>query len=99
CAVPTIAILAGDGIGPEVTGAAREVLQTLRGDLEIAEAAVGAAAMRSGRPALPLESLELCRRSDAVLFGAVGSPEYDGKPLEERPEGALLALRSQLQLY
>ena len=79
--------------------AAVQVLQVVRPDLECIEALVGAAALAVGLPALPPATRELCDRSAAILFGAVGLPEYDGKPLEERPEYALFLLRRDYELY
>jgi len=96
---PTIAVLPGDGIGPEVTRAAMRVLRLVRPDIEPMEAVVGAQALRAGKPALPHEALELCERSAAILFGAVGLPEYEGKPLAERPEYALFILRRDFELF
>ena len=97
--MPTVAVLPGDGIGPEVTRAAVRVLQAVRGDLECVEAEVGGAALRKGCPALPDEARALCERSAGILFGAVGLPEYDGKPLPERPEYALFLLRRDFELF
>ena len=97
--MPTIAVLPGDGIGPEVTRAAVQVLQAVRPDLECVEAEVGGAALRAGKPALSDDVLALCERSAAILFGAVGLPEYDGKPLPERPEYALFVLRRDFELF
>jgi len=82
-----------------VTGAALRVLQKVRPDLECVESAVGGAALRAGKPALPEETRALCDRADAILFGSVGLPEYDGKPLGERPEYALFLLRRDYELY
>jgi len=82
-----------------VTGAAVRVLQKIRPDAEYVEAGVGGAALRAGKPALPEETRALCDRSDAVLFGSVGLPEYDGKPLDGRPEYALFLLRRDYELY
>jgi 3-isopropylmalate dehydrogenase len=96
---PTIAVLPGDGIGPEVTRAAARVLSIVRPDIECTEVTVGAEALRAGRPALPEDALQLCRRSAAILFGAVGLPEYEGKPLAERPEYALFILRRDFELF
>ncbi|HRF58445.1 MAG TPA: 3-isopropylmalate dehydrogenase [Fimbriimonadaceae bacterium] len=96
-----IAVLAGDGIGPEVTAEAVRVLKGVRDDLEFEEALVGGAAYDAvGRP-LPDATLALCRASDAVLLGAVGGPKWDHvEPAELRPEvGALLPLRAELNLY
>ena len=96
-----IAVLAGDGIGPEVISQAVRVLKELRSDFEFEEALVGGAAYDDGRHPLPSSTLDLCRASDAVLLGAVGGPKYDKiQPPELRPEvGALLPLRSELNLY
>src|SRR5216684_4508978 len=95
----TIAVLPGDGIGPEITRAGLAVLRHVRPDLECHEVLVGGAAMAAGKPALPDETRTLCDRNAAILFGSVGLPEYEGKPLPERPEYALLQLRSDYELY
>lgn len=97
--MPTIAVLPGDGIGPEVTRAAVRVLRAVRPDVECAETPVGAAALQAGKPALPDDARTLCERSAGILFGAVGLPEYEGKPLPERPEYALFLLRRDFELY
>jgi 3-isopropylmalate dehydrogenase len=100
--MPTqIAVLAGDGIGPEVTAEAVKVLSAVKPSLEFTEALVGGAAYDATGHPLPPETLRLCRESEAVLFGAVGGPKWDQvQPAELRPEaGALLALRSELNLY
>lgn len=67
--------------------------------MECVEAPVGGAALAAGLPALPPRTRELCDRSDAILFGSVGLPEYEGKPLPERPEFALFLLRRDYELY
>jgi len=95
----TVAVLPGDGIGPEVTRAAARVLSAVRPDLECVEALVGAAALSKGLPPLPPETRSLCDRSVAILFGSVGLPQYDGRPLKERPEYALFLLRRDYELY
>jgi 3-isopropylmalate dehydrogenase len=82
-----------------VTGAAVRVLQKVRPDVECVQADVGGAALRASKPALPEETRALCDRCDAILFGSVGLPEYDGKPLVERPEYALFLLRRDYELY
>jgi len=92
-------VLPGDGIGPEVTRSAATVLGRVRPDVECTEAAVGGAALARGLPALPPETRALCDASDAILFGSVGLPEYEGKPLPERPEYALFLLRRDYKLY
>ena len=94
-----IALLGGDGIGPEVVAEARRVLDALDLDLTFEEAPVGGAAYSAvGRP-LPTETLELARRADAVLFGAVGDPRFDGLERRSRPEAAILGLRRELGLF
>jgi 3-isopropylmalate dehydrogenase len=96
-----IAVLAGDGIGPEVTAEAVKVLRATGVDLSFEEALVGGAAYDDGGHPLPKSTLELCHSSDAILFGAVGGPKWDHiQPAELRPEiGSLLALRGELNLY
>ena len=95
----TIAVLTGDGIGPEVTRAAVRVVHAVRPDLQCEETPVGGAALAAGLPALPDAARALCERSAGILFGAVGLPAYDGKPLPERPEYALFLLRRDYELY
>jgi len=95
----TVAVLPGDGIGPEVTHVAAALLQRVRPDIECIEGVVGAAALESGDSALPAATRELCERSAAILFGSVGLPQYDGKPLPQRPEYALFVLRRDYELY
>jgi 3-isopropylmalate dehydrogenase len=95
-----IAVLAGDGIGPEVTAEALRVLAALDlSGIELAEADVGGVAYkRHGRP-LPPHTLELARGADAILFGAVGDPDCDHLERALRPEQAILGLRSELGLF
>lgn len=94
-----VAVLAGDGIGPEVTGEAVRVLGALGLDLSFEAAPVGGAAYQAtGRP-LPPETLDLAMRADAVLFGAVGDPQYDALERRLRPEAAILGLRRELGLF
>ena len=94
-----IAILPGDGIGPEVTLAARRVLEALGLDLRFKEAPVGGAAYRAAGHPLPPETLALAERADAILFGAVGDPAFDGLERALRPEQAILGLRRALGLF
>jgi 3-isopropylmalate dehydrogenase len=99
----TIAVLPGDGVGPEVTRAAIELLgdcaAAFEHDFEFRELAFGGAAIdRFGTP-LPEETLVGCRSSDAILLGAIGGPKWDSLPLGRRPEAGLLGLRKQLDLY
>jgi len=95
-----IALLAGDGIGPEIMAEARRVLDTLAlPGLVLFEGDVGGAAYkRHGHP-LPEETLDMARASDAVLFGAVGDPACDNLERHLRPEQAVLELRSALGLF
>jgi 3-isopropylmalate dehydrogenase len=101
----TIAVLAGDGIGPEIIAQAVRVLKAVGAkfntEFVFEEALVGGIAYdETGHP-LPPSTLELCRRADAILFGAVGGPKWDTvQPPSLRPElGALLPLRKELGLY
>ena len=99
-----IAVLPGDGIGPEVMEQAVRVLKrtaSVHGlDLEYEWADVGGAAIDSQGKALPESTLNLCRQSDAVLFGSVGGPKWENLPPDEQPErGALLPLRKYFGLY
>jgi len=93
--------LAGDGIGPEVTAQAVRVLEAVSDQFVFESALVGGIAYDDGGHPLPAATLDLCKASDAVLFGAVGGPKYDKiQPPQLRPEvGALLPLRSELNLY
>jgi 3-isopropylmalate dehydrogenase len=95
-----IAVLPGDGIGPEVTAQAVRVLEALeiRG-LEMSQALVGGAAYKASGHPLPSETLELARQADAVLFGAVGDPDCDALERHLRPEQAILGLRQELTLF
>lgn len=99
-----IAVLPGDGIGPEIISQAIRVLDRIAErynmHLEYYQALVGGAAYDATGHPLPAETLELCRQSDAVLFGAVGGPKRDNLPPALRPEaGALLPLRKELGLF
>ncbi|MEA2382628.1 MAG: 3-isopropylmalate dehydrogenase [Solirubrobacteraceae bacterium] len=95
-----IVTLPGDGIGPEVTAAAIEVLTALRDDLEFEEHLVGGASIDAHGTALTDEVLQACRASDAVFLGAVGGPKWDTTdPDKPRPEQGLLNLRRELELY
>lgn len=99
-----IAVLAGDGIGPEVVNESLKVLKTVSKiydiQFELKEAPVGARAIfETGNP-LPDETLDVCKNSDAVLFGAIGDPSFDNNPdAKVRPEQGLLRLRAELGLY
>lgn len=99
--MPKIAVLPGDGIGPEVVTQAVRVLQSVAPSLEFEEALVGGAAYDATGEPLPVRTLELCKSSDAILLGAVGGPKWDAvQPAFKRPEvGALLPLRAELNLF
>ena len=97
--MPLIALLPGDGIGPEVIAQARRVLDIVAPTLAYEEAPVGGAAYRAAGHPLPPATLDLARRSDAILFGAVGDPSCDGLERALRPEQAILGLRSKLGLF
>jgi 3-isopropylmalate dehydrogenase len=97
-----IAVLPGDGIGPEVVAQAVRVLREV-GDrfghrFELREAPFGGCAIDASGAPLPQETLALCREADGVLLGAVGGPKWD-PPAKPRPEEGLLALRKELGLY
>jgi len=97
--VPTIAVLPGDGIGPEVTVVAEDVLRTVRPDCAYVRGEVGAAPLEAIGTAYPDATHALCERSDAILFGAVGHPKYDAAPPDRRPEYAILQLRKRFELF
>lgn len=97
--MPLIAVLPGDGIGPEVTAQARRVLHALDLGLTFEEAPVGGAAYFSDGHPLPAHTLDLARRADALLFGAVGDPRCDNLERHLRPEQAILGLRKELELF
>lgn len=99
--MPTVAVLPGDGIGPEIVAEAVSVLRLVAPDVVTEEALVGGCAYDATGHPLPAATLELCKRSDAVLLGAVGGPKWDSIPDPDlRPErGALLPLRKHLGLY
>jgi 3-isopropylmalate dehydrogenase len=94
-----IAVLPGDGIGPEIIEQAVRVLRALKLPLEIEQAPVGGAAYDLHGHPLPPATLELAQKSNAVLFGAVGDWKYDKLPREHRPEQAILGLRKSLGLF
>ena len=99
-----IAVIPGDGIGPEVTGQAKKALNAIANVYDhtfiYKEALMGACAIdKTGNP-LPEETLKLCKASDAILFGAIGDPKYDNDPTAKvRPEQGLLKLRKELGLF
>jgi 3-isopropylmalate dehydrogenase len=96
---PTIAVLPGDGIGPEVTAAAMHVLGAV-GEFDFVRHPIGGASIDEHGTALTDEVLEACRSADAVLLGAVGGPRWESTdPGAPRPEQGLLGLRQGLGLY
>ena len=97
-----IAVLAGDGIGPEITEQAQRVLVALASDglkIEMESAPVGGAGYDASGDPLPAATLKVAERADAILFGAVGGPKWDGLPRAHRPEQGLLRLRKHFDLF
>jgi len=98
-----IAVIKGDGIGPEVVDSAVEVLQSIgkkyNHTFEFEEVLAGGIAYDAYGTTLPEKTLEVANNSDAVLLGAVGGPKWDDLPGDQRPEAALLGLRKGLGLY
>lgn len=99
-----IAVLPGDGIGPEIVEQAMKAVKAICDkfghELNYEEAVVGASAIDAVGNPYPDDTHELCMQSDAVLFGAIGSPKYDNDPSAKvRPEQGLLAMRKKLGLY
>jgi 3-isopropylmalate dehydrogenase len=96
---PNIVVLSGDGIGPEIVGAARQVLDSL-GEFSYDERLMGGCSIDAHGTALTDEVLEACKAADAVLLGAVGGPKWDTtNPDDPRPEQGLLGLRKGMGLY
>lgn len=94
-----IALLAGDGIGPEVIAVARCVLEALSLPIYWSEGLVGGAAYKATGHPLPPETLAVAKAADAILFGAVGDPTCDALERHLRPEQAILGLRKELGLF
>jgi 3-isopropylmalate dehydrogenase len=99
-----VAVLAGDGIGPEVMAEAIKVLEAVQKKFDLSlrfvAAAVGGAAIDQHGEALPAATLQLCEQSDAILFGSVGGPQWESLPPERQPERAsLLPLRKHFDLF
>jgi 3-isopropylmalate dehydrogenase len=97
-----IAVLAGDGIGPEIVAQALKVLRALAADglrIELDEAPFGGAGFDASGDPLPARTLELAKTADAVLCGAVGGPKYDALPRAQRPEQGILRIRKELGLF
>lgn len=98
-----ITLLSGDGIGPEVLAAGKDVLETIAQKFghtfEMQEFLIGGCAIDAQGTALPEDTLRACQRSDAVLLGAVGGPKWDDPTAPVRPEQGLLGLRKELGLF
>ena len=97
-----IAVLPGDGIGPEIVRQAVKVLERLSRDglnIELQQAPIGGAGYDAAQDPLPPKTLALAKASDAVLLGAVGGPKYDALPRPMRPEQGLLRIRKELGLF
>ena len=97
-----IAVLAGDGIGPEIVAQAVQVLEALRSDglkFELEPGLLGGCAVDATGEPFPQATLKLVTTADAVLLGAVGGPQYDTLPRAQRPERGLLAIRKALNLF
>ena len=98
-----ITLLAGDGIGPEITAVARRLLEVVAQQhnfsLSFDPQPVGGAAIDATGEPLPASTLSACRGADAVLLAAIGGPQYDNLPRAKRPESGLLALRSGMELF
>ena len=94
-----VAVLPGDGIGPEIIAQALRVLKKLELKIQFQETPVGGAAYAAHGDPLPEKTLSLAKQADAVLFGAVGDPKYDNLPRVKRPEQAILGLRKELRLF
>lgn len=98
-----IAVIGGDGIGPEVTAQAVEVLTAIgkkfHHTFSFSYGLAGGCAIDAVQDCLPRETLDLCKNADSVLLGAVGGPKWDHVPNEKRPEKALLGLRQNLGLF
>jgi len=101
--MPKIAVLPGDGIGPEIMAEAVKVLKVVEEqsgvNFDLNEFEVGGIAYDHTGDPLPTETLDNCLNSDAVMLGAVGGPKWDELPGDKRPEKALLGLRKELKLY
>lgn len=100
----TIAVLPGDGIGPEIVKEAQKVLNRIselfQHTFVYEEGLIGGVAIDKTASALPKDTIALCKRSDAILFGAIGDPKYDNDPLAQvRPEQGILGLRQELDLF
>ncbi|HMM72959.1 MAG TPA: 3-isopropylmalate dehydrogenase [Rhodocyclaceae bacterium] len=97
-----ICVMPGDGIGPEIIGQAVRVLEVLRGEglpIELETALVGGSAIDATGTPYPDDTRRLAQSADAILFGSVGGPKWDGVARDKRPERGLLNLRKDLELF
>lgn len=97
-----IAVLAGDGIGPEIVAQAVRVLEALKADglpIELENGLIGGCAVDATGESYPEATHRLASQADAILLGAVGGPKYDALPRQQRPEKGLLAIRKALNLF
>jgi len=99
----SITVLPGDGVGVEVTAQALKVMEAVGRrfghDFDLTFGLVGGVAIDEMGTPLPDETYELCRSADAILFGAVGGPKWDGPEVESKPEQGILAIRKGLDLF
>src|SRR6266550_6743370 len=99
----TVALLPGDGIGPEVVAEGARILRAVAEryghTIELCEGLIGGCALDARGTPLPPETVDLCQNADAVLLGAVGGPRWDDPNARQRPEQGLLGLRRELQVY
>ena len=98
-----VVLLPGDGIGPEITAVARQLLKVVSQrhgfSLSFEEQPIGGSAIDATGEPLPASTLEACKAADAVLLAAIGSPRFDSLPREKRPETGLLGLRAGMELF
>ena len=98
-----IALIPGDGIGPEIVSGAVTVLDAVSKKyghkFNYQEVYMGGCAIDKYGVPLPQETVDICKKSDSVLLGAVGGPKWDSQPSENRPEKGLLGIRKALELY
>ena len=99
----TVALLPGDGIGPEVVAEGARIIRAVAKrwghTIDLSEGLIGGCALDARGTPLPAETLELCRTADAVLLGAVGGPRWDNPDAKQRPEQGLLGLRREMGVY
>jgi len=102
-ALHRVVLLPGDGIGPEITSVARQLLEAVSQrfgfSLSFSEHPIGGSAIDATGDPLPEATLDACKTADAVLLAAIGSPRFDTLPREQRPETGLLRLRSGMELF